>query len=133
MMTSTQIKVVISLAVVIWGVLLFLQGVRLKTDYLKPYSIVVGGVILVGTLYDLYLWRTWPFSLFGPRPVLRGTWRGQLKSTWQDAKTRAVSGWSGRVSQRARAVRRPLVFASIGAGGMSVWLRGSVSTANTPG
>jgi hypothetical protein len=90
MMTSTQIKVVITLAVVIWGALLFLQGVSLKTDYLKPYSIVVGGVILVGTVYDLYLWRMWPFSLFGPRPILRGTWRGQLTSTWRDSKTGSV-------------------------------------------
>jgi hypothetical protein len=87
MMTATQIKVVIALAVVVWGVLLLVQGVPLKVDYLKPYSVVVGLVIVLGTIYDLYLWRTWPFSLVGPRPILRGTWRGQLQSTWQDEGT----------------------------------------------
>ena len=47
--------------------------------------------------------------------------------------TRAVSGWSGRVSQRAKASRRPVCFAPGHGGFTSNGVLPSVSTEGTPG
>ena len=47
--------------------------------------------------------------------------------------TRAVSGWSGRVSQRAKASRRPVGFAPGQGGFTSNGVLPSVSTEGTPG
>lgn len=72
----------ISAAAVIWVLLLFIQGVPLRLDYLHPYSIAVAVVVLGANVFDFYLWRVTPFRWVVSRPLLRGTWRGQLTSNW---------------------------------------------------
>jgi hypothetical protein len=86
-MSAARVRAVVSLAVIIWGVLLLLEGTPLNLSYLRPYEIVVGAVILLIAFYDAYLWRMWPFSLFSPWPVLHGTWTGELRSAWVDPST----------------------------------------------
>jgi len=84
MPSRIQVQIVLAIAVIVWAVMLFLEGVSLKASYLKPYSLAVGTVILVLLAFDRWLWRI-PYiaHAFG-RPVLRGTWKGKLQSTWKN-------------------------------------------------
>lgn len=87
MLNKIQVQIVLGLAVVVWAVLLFVEGVHLKASYLKPYSVVVTVVVVGLILFDRWLWRIPGISRLVRRPVLKGTWKGQLRSTWKDSST----------------------------------------------
>ena len=82
-----QTQVILATTVVVWGALLLIQGVTLKASYLRPYSLVVGILILLQVVFDRWLWRVPAVARVLRCPVLRGTWKGQLRSTWEDSKT----------------------------------------------
>lgn len=92
-MPGTQIKALIGLVVVIWVVVLLVQGHPVPLDYLKAFSYVITGVF-----FSLLLWERWLWSwrVFRPwlttRPDLRGTWKGRLVSSWVDPITKQGRG-----------------------------------------
>jgi hypothetical protein len=87
-MTSRfQAQVIIGIAVLVWALMLLTQGVTLKASYLQPYSLAVGVVILLLFAFDHWLWRIPLLARVLHCPLLRGTWRGQLRSTWKDSTT----------------------------------------------
>lgn len=92
-MTSTQIKVLIGLVVVIWAVVLLAQGHPVPLDYLKAFSYVITGVSFALLLWERWLWS---WKVFRPwlttRPDLRGTWKGHLVSSWVDPNTQQGRG-----------------------------------------
>jgi hypothetical protein len=93
MSNRVQVQIIIAIAVVVWAVMLLVQGVTLKASYLQPYSFVVGVVILLLFLFERWLWRI-PFVARLLRyPVLRGTWRGQLQSNWTDTSTSPIDSF----------------------------------------
>lgn len=83
MVSRSQVQLIIAIAVVVWGALLFAQGVNLSPQLLQPFSFTVGAVVLILTVYDQWIWR---LSLLrwvpGRPPLLRGTWAGTLTSTY---------------------------------------------------
>ncbi|MHB1734185.1 MAG: hypothetical protein ACYCU8_12205, partial [Ferrimicrobium acidiphilum] len=87
MLSKIQVQIVIGAAVVVWAVLLFVEGVPLKTTYLKPYSVVVTVVVIGFILFDRWMWRLPGVSRLVRRPVLQGTWKGTLQSNWKDPDT----------------------------------------------
>jgi SMODS-associating 2TM, beta-strand rich effector domain len=84
MPSRTQVQVIIGIAVVVWGVALFLAGVSLKPSYLKPFSYAVSIALLLLLAFDQWLWRIPFIAHLLHRPVLRGTWKGELQSSWVD-------------------------------------------------
>ena len=87
-MTSRfQAQVIIGIAVLVWALMLLTEGVTLKASYLQPYSLAVGVVILLLFAFDHWLWRIPLLARVLHCPLLRGTWRGQLRSTWKDSTT----------------------------------------------
>lgn len=88
MASRLQTQVILAITVVVWGALLFVQGVTLKASYLRPYSLVVGILIFLEIAFDRWLWRIPVVARVLRCPVLRGTWKGQLRSTWKDPRTR---------------------------------------------
>lgn len=91
-MSATRIHIAITIAAAVWAVLLVLQGVKLGESYLRPYEIAAGVAVLALSAYDLLLWRFRPFVWFAAKPVLRGTWKGMLKTTWVDPTTGTTPG-----------------------------------------
>jgi hypothetical protein len=82
-----QLQAAVTIAVVVWAAMLALQGVALKTAYLRPYSVVVGATVLVMLGYERWFWR-WPgLRRLARRPDLQGTWAGVLRSSWIDPAT----------------------------------------------
>lgn len=90
MLSSGQIRIAVSVAVLVWAALLLLQGTPLGVGYLRPYSVAVGAATLALQAFDVWLWRFWPVRLFAKRPVVRGTCKGTLQSTWVDPSTGAT-------------------------------------------
>src|SRR5664280_2005661 len=90
MPSRTQVQVVLVIAVIVWAVLLFFEGVTLKPSYLKPFSITVAVVILLLLAFERLLWRIPPIARSLHRPILRGTWKGQLRSSWINPETQQV-------------------------------------------
>lgn len=83
-----RVQAIIAAAVVVWAALLVLQGVTLRLAYLRPYSLVVGIVLLLFSAFDRWLWRLPPIARLMARPVLVGTWKGELRSNWIDPETK---------------------------------------------
>lgn len=76
MANRVQVQVIIGVAVVVWAVMLLVQGVTLKTSYLQPYSFAVGVVILLLFTFDRWLWRISLFARALNCPVLRPDFDG---------------------------------------------------------
>ena len=83
MISRLYLSVIIAAAAGLWALLLVLQGVSVSPVWLRPFSVVIGGMILLLLAFDRWLWR---WRLFHPwfvaKPNLQGTWRGELVSTW---------------------------------------------------
>jgi hypothetical protein len=93
MMTTTQIRAVIGLVVVVWAVVLLAQGHPVPLDYLKAFSYAVSGLSFGLLIWERWLWswricRPWLTT----RPDLRGTWKGHLLSNWVDPITKKERG-----------------------------------------
>lgn len=87
MATRGRVQAIITATVIVWAALLFLQGVDLRLSYLRPYSLAVGIVLILSYAFDKWLWRFPPFPRLLGRPVLAGTWKGELRSNWTDQQT----------------------------------------------
>jgi hypothetical protein len=90
--SATRIHIAIAVAALVWAVLLVSQGVGLRESYLQPYEIAAGVAVVALSGFDLWLWRFRPFRWFSRMPILRGTWKGVLQTTWKDPSTGRVPG-----------------------------------------
>lgn len=88
MIPRLQLSAILLAAAAAWGVLLILSGTDLTPAYFKPFSQVVGVVVVALSAFDRWLWRI-PLlrGWFVKRPVLTGTWRVEFKSDWVDPAT----------------------------------------------
>ncbi|MDP3651116.1 MAG: hypothetical protein Q8R67_05465 [Rhodoferax sp.] len=83
-----QISIFLFVAAAIWASLLVIEGVAVQSTWARPFSTVVGVLVLLLLAFDLWLWKI-PLlqGWFVYRPNIRGTWRIQLQSNWIDPKT----------------------------------------------
>lgn len=88
MITRLHLTTILLVAVVLWCGLLIIQGVAVEAAWLKPFSMVIGALLLLLLAFDKFIWR-WRFlhGWFVKRPDLVGTWKVLLKSEWIDQKT----------------------------------------------
>lgn len=68
---------------VIWGVLLFLNGVTVELEWLKPASTVAGILTFMFIVFDRWVWRWKWLKWFVKRPHVWGTWRVVLRSNYR--------------------------------------------------
>jgi len=82
MINENQLKALLAVAAVVWGVLLLKAGVHLEQRLFEPIPTVAGVVLVVAGVFDRYLWR---WRVWRPwlvqRPDVRGTWRSTLTQT----------------------------------------------------
>ncbi len=83
-----SVSILLVIATVVWGTFLLILGVELTWDYAKPYSLTLGVLTSSLWVFDKYLWRIWPFTIFCKRPDLRGTWRATLQSSYVNPETK---------------------------------------------
>lgn len=80
MPTRLHISAFLLVAAVLWGGLLVLQGVTVSAAWFRPFSAVVGALVLLLAAFDVFLWRwRWLRPWCVRRPDLNGTWRVILR------------------------------------------------------
>ena len=89
MPTRLHISSFIALTIAVWILALWIQGMPvLSTDFIKPFSAVVGIITVVVTVFNKYLWSWRIFQgWYVKRPDLNGTWKVELKSNWINPET----------------------------------------------
>ncbi len=89
MISKTHLSTILLFAAIIWGGLLVVaSGVAVSISWLKPLSTVTGILLFLLGTFDLWLWRLSILQgWFVKRPIIRGTWRAILRSTWIDPAT----------------------------------------------
>lgn len=91
MIEKLHLTTVILVAAIIWGALLILDGVLVSISWLRHVSVVTGVLLVLLSIFDLYLWRLAIFrSWFVKRPLVDGTWKVQLQSNWIDPRSGQV-------------------------------------------
>lgn len=92
MLTRIQLSALLAIAAVIWAVALIFQGVAVSWTWLRPFSIVLGALVLILALVEKWAWQ---FRFVQPwlvhMPDIRGTWRAELHPT--NADPQLVSGY----------------------------------------
>jgi hypothetical protein len=90
-MTRAQVTVLVGVAAAVWAFALYVAGVPLSLDQLKPFSLVVTAVLLAFGVFNKWLWK---WSIFRGwlvnKPVFGGTWRMQLRSNYVDPSSGSV-------------------------------------------
>lgn len=97
MTAQRYIKAIIYTAVLAWTVVLYVNHQAMESPWLGYVSTVVTIVLYSVMAFDLWLWKL-PFlhDWFVRRPVIDGTWKVQLRSTWEDPATgRAIAPVEG--------------------------------------
>ncbi|WP_416236743.1 hypothetical protein [Yoonia sp. 67] len=82
LLNRTSISALLIIAVSVWGASLWVLGIELTWDHVKPYSLTLATLTSAVWLFNSYLWRVWPVSLLCKRPDLNGTWRVVLQSSY---------------------------------------------------
>lgn len=91
MISRLHISAMLLLAAGVWGVALILAGVAVTADWFKPFSVVVGVLVLVLSISDKWLWRLrwfrpWLFNM----PDLNGTWKVIIRPTAPESSPQEV-------------------------------------------
>lgn len=81
-----SLSIVAFIASLIFGFLLFIDGVAVEISWLRFLSPIVTVLILLLSAFDLFLWKICPEWLI-KRPKIYGTWRGTIQSNWRDRDT----------------------------------------------
>lgn len=88
MFQRIHVSAMLLFAAAVWGVALMLSGLPSTGEYLRPFSVVVGSLVVALSLFDLWLWRVPVLrGWFVRRPHLWGTWRVTFQSSWVDPAT----------------------------------------------
>lgn len=89
MLTRLHISSFIGLTIVVWLLVLWIQGMPVLSAYfVKPFGTVIFVITLFVTLFNKYMWSWTIFKgWYVKRPDLRGTWEVELKSSWIDPIT----------------------------------------------
>jgi hypothetical protein len=85
-----RIQAAVIAAALVWAALLFFEGVDLKAAYIRPISLVVAIVVAGFYCFDRWLWRIKPLPRMLGRPLIAGTWKGELRSNWKDESGQAI-------------------------------------------
>ena len=93
MLSRLHLSAILLVAAALWGGMLVFEGVAVNVTWFRPFSTVVGALLLLLVAFDLWAWRfRFLQGWFVPRPDLRGTWRVELQSDWKDPATDKVVG-----------------------------------------
>lgn len=83
-----QITVILGLAVLAWYIVLLIQKTSVSWDHLLPFGTVVGVLVTLSLITELYLWRqSWLQKWFVSMPDLCGTWKVVIHSDWVNPET----------------------------------------------
>ena len=89
MVSRLHLSVFIGIAAALWATLLLIDGVTVTAHWFRPFSSVVGTMVVLLLGFEKWGWR-WKVlhPWFVSQPNIQGTWKGELTSLWTDPATR---------------------------------------------
>lgn len=82
MPTPGWTRVVIALAAAAWAAIILIGGGDLEAEWMRPLGLASSIVVFLILVFDRWGWR-WPVvRRLVRRPVLRGTWKTELRSSY---------------------------------------------------
>lgn len=89
MISRLHLSTLLFFSAILWGCLLFLDGVNVTIEWLRPLTTVVGLIILLLVIFDKWLWKfSFLYPWFVSIPNLQGVWIGTLSSSWVNPETK---------------------------------------------
>jgi hypothetical protein len=98
--TAAWTRVVIALAAAAWALILFVGGSDLDAAWMRPLGVASSAVVLLLLAFDRWVWRCPLVRRVVRHPVLRGTWKTELRSTYD--------GRAGEVIEAYLVIRQSL-------------------------
>ena len=86
MLSRFSLSIIVLIISLIFGLLLFIDGVAVKISWLRFLTPIITVLALLLSIFDLFLWKVLPESLI-KRPKIYGTWRGTIQSNWRNPNT----------------------------------------------
>lgn len=86
MLSRFSLSVIVLVASLIFGLLLFINGVAVEMFWLRFLTPVVTVLAFLLSTFDLFLWKIFPEWII-KRPKIYGTWRGIIQSNWHNPDT----------------------------------------------
>src|SRR5438093_1731750 len=82
--TRAHVYATLTIAAIVWIAWFSAQGTSLHLADLKPFSFAAAVVVAAFEVFDRWAWRLGPIPQLIGIPDLRGTWTGELRTTWTD-------------------------------------------------
>jgi hypothetical protein len=93
MPSSKWIRAVILLAAGLWAAIMLISGESLKWSWAKPLGLVASAVIFIVAGFDRWAWR-WPIlRKLTKRPILVGTWRVELRTSYKGRRDEVIEAF----------------------------------------
>jgi hypothetical protein len=93
MLEHLQISALTVVFVAVWGILLFLHGVDVSPELLKPFEQAVGAFLILLTAFEHFLWKVPVINgWLVKRPNIAGTWKATFQTTWKNPETGEIPG-----------------------------------------
>lgn len=93
MPTTNWARIVIALAALVSGAIVLATGGAVDINMAKAVASASTVVILFLLAFDRWLWR-WPgIRRLHRRPIIHGTWRTELKTSYEDRRDEVIEGY----------------------------------------
>lgn len=93
MPSAGWIRAVILIAAVLWAGILVLSGQSLSWTWGKSIGVVATGTVFIVAGFDRWAWR-WPLvRRLTHRPVLLGTWRVELRTSYEARRDEVIEAF----------------------------------------
>lgn len=86
MPSRSLLSIIVIISSLIFGTLLFFDGVKVEPSWLRFLSPVITVLLILLSAFDLFIWKFCPESLI-KKPKIYGTWQGTVHSNWIDPVT----------------------------------------------
>ena len=90
MLTANWIRGVIALAALVWALIAFISGEMLEWSWAKSLGLTASIVVWLVLAFDRWLWRSPGIRRLHKQPIMHGTWKTELVTSYPDRKDELI-------------------------------------------
>jgi len=93
MPSANWTRAVIALAALVWAIIVFASGDSLSASWAKPLGLAATIVVWLLLAYDRWLWRLPGINGLTSRPVILGTWKVELRTSYKHRQDEVIEAY----------------------------------------